>query len=143
VEQEVLRAEDFSTELACITLEVDSLDEHVQRFGRDAADLILHDIAGIVRAHARPYDIAGREGPGRIGILLVHRTASDAYLWMEKVRKAVAGHVLSLDGRTFSVTASAGICGLAQGMTAAELLQGSLQVLTRAVESGGNVVRVY
>jgi diguanylate cyclase (GGDEF)-like protein len=143
VEEEVLRAEDFGSELACITLSVDVLEDHVQRYGHGTAELVLHDIAGIVRAHARPYDVAGHEGTGRIGILLVNRTASDAYLWMEKVRKAVAGHVLSRDGRTFSVTVSAGICGLTQGMSAAELLDGSAQVLSRAVESGGNVVRVY
>jgi GGDEF domain-containing protein len=76
-------------------------------------------------------------------VLLVNTTASDAYLWGEKLRKLVAGHVMTVGGKSFSVTLSAGVCGLSKGMDAAGLQAGTLHVLGKAIEHGGNMVRVF
>ena len=73
----------------------------------------------------------------------MNTTASDGYLWAEKIRKQIASHIISLSGRSFSVTISAGVCGLTDGMHLDELLQGTSQVLHKAVEGGGNLVRVF
>jgi len=143
VEEEVQRAEDFGSELALVSLAVDGMDELVHRYGREGFDHILHEVVSLVRLNIRSYDIIGREGPDRIGILLIHTAASDAYLWGEKMRKLVAGHVVTLGGKGFSVTVSVGICGLLDGMKKEELLAGTSQVLSRAMEKGGNLVRVY
>ena len=70
-------------------------------------------------------------------------TASDAYLWAEKMRKAIAGHVIVFGQRSFSVTVSFGICGLSERMTSRELVNGAMQVYGKALESGGNAVRVF
>jgi diguanylate cyclase (GGDEF)-like protein len=143
VEEEVRRAEDFGSELALVSLAVDGMSELIQRYGREGFDHVLHEVVSLVRMNIRSYDIIGREGPDRIGILLIQTAASDAYLWGEKMRKLVAGHVVTLGGKGFSVTVSVGICGLLDGMKKEELLAGTSQVLTKAMEKGGNLVRVY
>ena len=74
---------------------------------------------------------------------LVNTTASDAYLWAEKIRKMVASHTITLAGRTFSVTISVGVCGLSEGMGSGELMAGTARVLEKAIETGGNLVRVF
>jgi len=38
---------------------------------------------------------------------------------------------------------SAGVCGLSDGMETGELVAGTAQVLGKAMEHGGNLVRVY
>ena len=77
------------------------------------------------------------------GVLLANMTASDAYLWAEKLRKQIASHVIDYGQKTFSVTVSLGVCGLSERMTARDLLTGATQVYNKAVESGGNAVRVF
>ncbi len=143
VEEEVQRAEDFGADLALVSLAVDNVEELKQRYGKEGFDSILHQIAKVVRANIRPYDIIGRQDSHCLGILFVQTPAGDAYVWAEKVRKMIASHVIEVAGRSFSVTVSVGVCGLIDGMRKDDLLDGTAQVLHTAMENGGNLVRVY
>jgi diguanylate cyclase (GGDEF)-like protein len=143
IDDEVLRAEDFNTELSLVTVAVDGLLEHVQRYGKDSTDAILNEVTKVIRGNIRPYDAVGRHDQDRLGVLLVNMTASDAYLWAEKLRKLMASHVMLLGGKSFSVTISVGVCGLSEGMRSEDLLNGTFRVLEKAVEGGGNLVRVF
>jgi diguanylate cyclase (GGDEF)-like protein len=142
LEDEVLRAEDCSAELSLISVTVDNLDELVHRWGKDSTETILNEVAKLMRGHVRPYDTVGVLERNTVGILLVETVATDAYLWAEKVRRLVAGHVIEVAGRTLSVTVSVGVCGLSEGMHAEDLVRGATRVLENAIEGGGNLVRV-
>jgi diguanylate cyclase (GGDEF)-like protein len=143
LEEEVRRAEDFGTELSFVSLAVDGLQEQINRYGKDGADAILNEITKIVRANLRVYDTIGRHETDRLGILLIQTPASDAYLWAEKLRKLIASHVMSVAGKSFSITVSVGVCGLSEGMRTEELVSGTTRVLEKALEGGGNLVRVF
>jgi len=78
-----------------------------------------------------------------IGVVLANMTASDAYLWAEKLRKTIASHVIAHGQKTFSVTVSLGVCGLSERMNARDLMSGATQVHNKAKETGGNAVRVF
>ncbi len=143
LEDEVRRAADFGTELSSVSIAVDGMDEHLSRYGREGCDAILNEAVKILRANIRPYDAIGRLDGDRLGVLLINTAASDAYLWAEKMRKAVSSHVMNVGKRSFSVTVSAGVCGLSEGMGTDDLVAGTSQVLGKAMEHGGNLVRVY
>lgn len=143
LDEEVLRAEDFGTELALISFAIDEMHEHVSRYGKEGFDSILNQVAKIVRANLRPYDVMGRQDAGSVSVLLINTAASEGYLWAEKVRKQIASHIITRDGKSFSVTVSAGVCGLTEGMRKDELVAGTSQVLHKAIENGGNLVRVF
>jgi diguanylate cyclase (GGDEF)-like protein len=143
LDQEVLRANDEMAEMALVTLMVDDRQEWCDRYGVEGFETILNQVSRIIRSAIRPYDIVGRLDDDRLAVVLINTTASDGYLWAEKMRKQIAGHIIALDGKTFSVTISAGVCGLSDGMHREELLQGTSQVLHKAVEGGGNLVRVF
>ena len=143
LEDEVRRAADFDTELASVSIAIDGMDEHLTRYGREGCDAILNEAVKILRANIRPYDAVGRLEGDRLGVLLINTAASDAYLWAEKMRKAVSSHVMTVGKRSFSVTVSAGVCGLSEGMGTDDLVAGTSQVLGKALEHGGNLVRVY
>ena len=142
LEEEVLRAEDFAAELALVSIAVDNIEEHVSRYGSEASEVVLKEIAAIVRAHCRPYDVLGLQSDGHLGVLLVSTTASDAYVWAERIRKLIASHTMTVARKTFSVTISVGVCGLTEGMRTDELVAGTSKVLEKAIETGGNLVRV-
>ncbi len=143
LEQEVQRANDYVAELALVTLMVDERHELCERYGLEGFETVLNQVARIIRSAIRSYDIVGRLDDDRLAVVLTNTTASDGYLWAEKMRKQIASHIITQDGRTFSVTISAGVCGLSDGMHKDELLQGTSQVLHKAVEGGGNLVRVF
>jgi len=143
LEQEVLRSEDFTTELSSVSIAIDGMDEHLKRYGREGCDVILNEAAKILRAHVRAYDVLGRLERDRLGVLLISTAASDAYLWAEKMRKLISSHVINVGPRSFSITVSAGVCGLSEGMGIDDLVAGTTQVLGKAIEHGGNLVRVY
>ena len=142
LEEEVSRAEDFGTEMAFVSVAVDSMQEQCRRYGKEAGNVILSQVAWLVRSHLRPYDLLGLVREDALGVVLVNTPASDAYLWAESLRKKVAGHVIVVAQKSFSVTVSAGVCGLTEGMTAEQLMAGTSQVLDLAIEKGGNLVRV-
>jgi diguanylate cyclase (GGDEF)-like protein len=143
LEDEVRRADDFGTELASVSLAIDGMEELHARYGREGCDVILNETVRILRSNLRPYDVLGRLENDRLGVLLINTAASDGYLWAEKMRKLMASHVITVGPRSFSVTLSAGVCGLSEGMGFDALIAGTTQVLGKALEHGGNLVRVY
>jgi diguanylate cyclase (GGDEF)-like protein len=143
IEQEIGRSEDFGTELTYVSVAVDDIGSHHSRYGRDGVEVILTRVAQLLRANIRVYDALGRMDSDRFGMLIVNTPASEAYLWAEKVRKQIAGHVITLGETSLSVTVSAGVCGLTEGMSKEQLIAGTSAVLHRAIEDGGNLVRVY
>jgi diguanylate cyclase (GGDEF)-like protein len=143
LEEEVRRADDFEGELALVSIAVDNLPEYVNRYGKEAAEVVLREIAAVIRSHVRSYDSLGLLEDDKLGVLLIGTTASDAYLWAEKIRKMVASHTITMAHRTFSVTISVGVCGLSEGMGSGDLMSGTARVLEKAIETGGNLVRVF
>jgi diguanylate cyclase (GGDEF)-like protein len=143
LEQEVQRAEEVGHDLVYISFALDDAATHQNRYGRDGVDAIIAQVARMIRAHTRPYDTVGLMESDRFGVLLAHTPASDGYLLAERIRKYVAGQVITVRSTSLSVTVSAGVCGHAQGMTGEQLMAGTSAVLHRAMEDGGNLVRVY
>ncbi|MBI5473319.1 MAG: GGDEF domain-containing protein [Ignavibacteriae bacterium] len=143
LEEEVSRAEDFGTELSLVSMSIDGMQEMINRHGKDGFDGILNQVAKLIRVNVQPYDVIGRIDSNTLSVLLISTTANDAYLWAEKVRKHIASNIISIAGMNCSVTVSAGVAGLSDGMSKDELVSSTSQVLLKAVESGGNLVRVY
>jgi diguanylate cyclase (GGDEF)-like protein len=143
MEEEVQRAEDFNTELAFVSIAVDGMTGHRERYGTDGTDMIVNNVARLLRGNIHVYDVLGRQGDDTLGVLLINTPASEAYLWAEKIRKMIASHVITIGPKTLSVTVSAGVCGLTSGMHMDELVAGTTQVLGKAIEHGGNLVRIF
>jgi diguanylate cyclase (GGDEF)-like protein len=143
VEEEVRRAQDFEVDLSLVSLAVDHMTDHAARYGNGAEEAILAELVRVMRPHLRQYDCVGRGKGGGLGMLLVQTTGTDASVWGEKIRKLIAGHVMTIDGRSFSVTVSMGVCGLVEGMQGKDLVNGSAQVLDNALAGGGNILRVF
>jgi PleD family two-component response regulator len=76
-------------------------------------------------------------------VILVNTTSNEASLWAEKIRKNIASNIINIDNKSFSVTCSIGVVGMTPDGGDVDLLENANRVLSRAVEAGGNVVRVY
>jgi diguanylate cyclase (GGDEF)-like protein len=143
VQEEVQRANDFSADTSIVMISIDSISEHMNRIGKEGCDFILQNVGRMIRNSIRPYDLVGRFDFNRFAVLLVNTTPNEASLWAEKLRKNVASNIINVENRSFSVTISIGISGAVNETSDMELLEKADRVLKRAVEAGGNIVRVY
>jgi diguanylate cyclase (GGDEF)-like protein len=143
VQEEVHRANDFGSDLTLVMLSIDSMNEHLHRYGKEGFDFVLQNIGRMTKSSVRPYDLVGRYDYNRFAVLLVSTSAKDAHLWSEKLRKNIASNIINVDQKSFSVTVSIGVCGAVSETSDIELLENASQTLKKAVEAGGNVVRVF
>lgn len=141
--EEVQRASDFSNNLSLVMVSIDRMDDHIARYGREAFDFILQNVGRMVKVSIRPYDVVGRFDFNCFVILLVNTTSNEASLWAEKIRKNVASNILNIDNKSFSVTISVGVAGAVDEASDVDLLENTDRVLRKAIEAGGNIVRVY
>jgi diguanylate cyclase (GGDEF)-like protein len=143
LQEEVQRANDFSNELSVVMISIDRMDEHVARYGKDAFDFILQNVSRMVKVSIRPYDVVGRFDFNCFVVLLVHTTSNEASLWAEKIRKNVASNILNIENKSFSITISVGVAGALEEASDVDLLENADRVLHKAIEAGGNIIRVY
>jgi diguanylate cyclase (GGDEF)-like protein len=143
LKNEIKRADDFGADLTYAMFSVDHVQSFIEKFGKEGLDSALFSFGRFLEQSVRPYDLVGRLDYNRFGVALVNTAASDGYLWAEKVRKNFASQVLSVENKTVSVTVSSGVCGLTENMQFPELNQHTAAALQKAVESDGNIVRVY
>ncbi len=143
VQEEVQRANDFGTDISVVMISIDSISEHMNRIGKEGCDFILQNVGRMIKNSIRPYDLVGRFDFNRFAVLLVNTTPNEASLWAEKLRKNVASNIINVESRSFSVTISVGISGAVNETSDMELLEKADRVLKKAVEAGGNIVRVF
>ncbi len=121
---------------------LDSPDDLVHKHGEQQVEQVLARIGGTLQEHVKPYDIVGRFDRYSFGLLLLHSSPEDAYLRGEKVRKTVAGNVITHGGGSYSVSVSIAGCTVSQTSDVDHILKLSQQAFERAVADGGNCVKV-
>jgi diguanylate cyclase (GGDEF)-like protein len=121
---------------------LDSPDEMTDKHGETEIERVLSRIGATLLEHVRPYDVVGRFDRHSFGLLLLHASPEDAYLRGEKVRKAVAGNVITHGGSSYSISVSIAGCTVSQTSDVEHILRLSQQALERAVSDGGNCVKV-
>ena len=141
--EELQRADDDGSDVSLLLFAISSLNDITARYGRAGSDAAVARVASILRSSVRSYDVIGRFDQRMFGVMLVKTTSNDAYLWAEKLRSAIASAVVSFEQKTFSVTVTVGICGATEGMDSNECVSNAVQVLEKAKEAGGNIVRVF
>lgn len=110
--------------------------------GHDAGDVVLTQVAEILRAHVRSSDIACRFGGEEFALVLPGATAEAVALRAEEIREAIARFNARYRGRQLAgVTASFGVAVFPHHAAEPEsLLRAADQALYQAKEAGRNRV---
>lgn len=77
--------------------------------GIEGADMVVCDVAHLIRSKCREEDLVARIGEDVYGILLHGSNAEQAQGFAEHIRKAIQEHLVAVDQRTIQVTVSVGI----------------------------------
>jgi len=112
---EVERARRYGQEMGLIMLDIDNFKQVNDRYGHLQGDLVLREVARVLRQSSREIDEPARYGGEEMAVALPQTDLEGAFQFAERVRHSVEAldlPLLSGDG-TLKVTASFGVASLA------------------------------
>ncbi len=138
---EFVRSVRYKTPLAVALLDVDFFKKVNDTYGHTAGDLVLQEIAAMLKKHTRMSDIVARYGGEEFVMIMPETTKDNAFIVAEKIRNIVENHPFKVDGTSIQVTISGGIAALeskSKYSVAEELVKSADAKLYRAKNSGRN-----
>jgi diguanylate cyclase (GGDEF)-like protein len=141
--REVSRALRFGHEISLIILDVDDFKRINDRLGHLQGDIVLEEIADLVKDATRTIDVAARYGGDELALILVETGSEGATILAERLReRARDTEVPVREGGTMAVTISVGVATIPDSAEDLEsLVDGADRALLRAKASGKNQIR--
>jgi diguanylate cyclase (GGDEF)-like protein len=113
---EVERARRYDQEMGLIMLDLDNFKQINDTYGHVQGDMVLREVARVLRQSARDVDEPARYGGEEMAVALPQTDLDGAYRFAERVRRRIEALELPLlngDGGAIRVTASVGAASLA------------------------------
>jgi diguanylate cyclase (GGDEF)-like protein/PAS domain S-box-containing protein len=144
--EEFRRAHRNRQPLALLMLDLDEFKKVNDRYGHEAGDLLLQQVADVMKSSLREIDLLGRLGGEEFAVLLPNTLLDVAVLLAERVRHSIANLSMLWPGQDLSsaVTISIGAAAYTDAMVGIDdLLRNADAALYQAKHSGRNCVVVY
>jgi two-component system cell cycle response regulator len=123
--------------LSVVLLDVDHFKLYNDAFGHPAGDVILQQVARIMRSSCRQYEAVARYGGEEFAIVLPGGTAEDAFGAAERIRQAIA----EAEWPEREITASLGVATIRPtDLVADDVLQRADAALYASKQNGRNCV---
>jgi diguanylate cyclase (GGDEF)-like protein len=128
--------------MAVLMLDIDHFKQVNDRFGHVAGDLVLKQVAAVIREATRPEDLVARFGGEEFVVVLPFSVPHLATERAERIRSNLAQRSVFADGRDIRVTASIGLAYAPPGRSRNEtaLIVTADEALYRAKAEGRNRV---
>jgi diguanylate cyclase (GGDEF)-like protein len=129
---------------ALLLIEADNFKSLLDTVGLGNADLLLGDMANLMRRHLKDADVAGRFGEHAFGVLVVGRNAEEVRQLGETLRHAFEDRIFEVGKQSVNANISIGgtLIGEKNANAQAVLAQASTALRTAQTE-GGNRVNVF
>jgi len=140
--QEVSRAKRFGQDLGLVMLDIDHFKAVNDTYGHQQGDLVLREVARVLRDSSREIDEPARYGGEELAVALPQTDLDGTYLFAERVRIAIeALRIPRLGGRGghLRVTASFGAAAMpGTGDETGSLIAAADAALYQAKRAGRN-----
>jgi diguanylate cyclase (GGDEF)-like protein len=140
IKEERSRAIRNNHPLAAIMIDIDRFKQVNDRFGHDAGDIVLEELATLVRSVVRAEDIVARYGGEEFCILLPELPLEDAEQVAERLRRSVAEYPLPSGAGVRTITVSVGVAFLSREDEDAELFTRADHAMYQVKRAGRNGV---
>jgi diguanylate cyclase (GGDEF)-like protein len=142
--RELLKSLRTRAPVAAILADIDHFKRFNDTWGHEAGDLVLKQVADVIREHVRGSDIGCRYGGEELAVILPATTLEVAVERAERIRRGIATLRLDSGGRPLeAVTSSFGVAVFPQHAGDAEaLLRAADEALYEAKKAGRNRVVV-
>ena len=145
LEAEYKRAIRYKRSLALLLLDVDHFKNVNDTYGHPCGDLVLKDLAALLKGCLRSADVAARYGGDEIAVILPETNRAKASEVAEKLRRQLEKSSFEWDGNSFSITCSIGVASVPETNIDGwnELLSSADKSLYRAKGKGRNHVIAF
>jgi len=134
LKEELARASRESTSLSLLLIDIDKFKPYNDEFGHPAGDAALREVAQIIAAQARPFDVVARYGGEEFVVVLPHTGVEGAVVVGERLRRAI--EMAPWTGRGITISIGASTTG--SEFDAQALIAQADQALYRMKKLGGN-----
>jgi multidomain signaling protein FimX len=129
---------------ALVLLELDNYKTVLDGIGLGNTDLLLGDMANLLRRHLKETDIPGRLGEHTFGILVHDRNAEAVGQLAETLRKAFEERIFEIGKNSINLTMSVAASLIGEKAANGNAVLDQASVTLRAVQAeGGNLARVF
>ncbi|SDG68869.1 diguanylate cyclase [Desulfosporosinus hippei] len=145
LKKELLKQERNNQKIAFVMIDIDRFKTVNDTYGHTAGDIVLKELAKIIRKNVRASDIVGRYGGEEFSIILSDTELNDAVNLCERMRLEVQNHEFILFDKSVHITLSMGIFFKTPQNTIAlgDIIKNADQALYTAKNNGRNRVEVY
>ena len=130
-------SESVKAPLAAMMIDIDGFKNVNDLHGHEVGDLVLKQVAEVLRGHARQGEDVARLGGEEFLVLCPNTTADQAAHGAERLRAAVASHVVRSADFTGSVTVSIGVAERTEDMRGIDALLKAADDAVYAAKSAG------
>lgn len=143
--RELHRANRTGRSISLAMLDLDHFKHFNDTFGHQVGDILLKEVAGMIKGRVRAGDLACRYGGEEFSLVIAEVNAEGAQKCIESIRDAIKHLSLHNRGQTLgTITVSAGIAMYpAHGENAEQLIRAADEALYRAKKAGRDRVSVY
>ena len=123
--------------LAVLILDIDNFKSINDRYGHDVGDIVLANVAKVLREQARKQDLIGRLGGEEFGLMFTDITATQAESASKRLIACVASSEIVLSsGGTLNITMSGGLTMLESGEDLSAVIKRADLLLYQAKRAG-------
>lgn len=124
-----------------IMIDLDHFKQVNDRYGHDAGDKVLKEVAGLLREHSRESDVCIRYGGEEFALLIEADSMDTARIVAERIREKFAGHPTLYRGQPIHHTLSCGITAVrrnGESMSVTDMMKHADQALYEGKAAGRN-----
>jgi len=143
--RELQRAKRAGRNLSVVMLDLDHFKHFNDTFGHQVGDILLKEIAGVIKNRVRAGDLACRYGGEEFSVIVAEVDTDGAYKCTEGIRDAIKHLSLHNRGQTLgTITVSAGIASYpAHADNSEDLMRAADEALYQAKKSGRDRILVH
>jgi len=141
--QEIIRSKRLSTDVSIAMIDIDYFKNYNDTHGHPAGDLVLKQIAELLRNNIRKIDVAARYGGEEFALVLVETGKAAASFVANKIKNLIESHKFDYEETqpNGKLTISMGVATFPEdALTADDLVKMADQRLYRAKKAGRNRV---
>lgn len=110
IDKEVYRSSRYDAPLSLIMMDFDNFKQFNDQYGHQIGDIILREVALLIRRETRTADVACRYGGEEFGIILPSTPLVEASMIAGRLREKIANHAVKVGKMTLRITVSVGVC---------------------------------
>ena len=142
LESELYKTSKIEVPSALALIHIDDFIEESSLFESDPFPKVLKSIANSIRDEVNLSNIVGRLNTRLFGVYFFNAPSRDVFVWAEKLRTNIARKTIGVMSKQTTFTVSIGIANSTNKTDFQEVIYNADLALKKAIEKGGNTVKI-